>query len=171
MSDKELAQLRRSSRVSANELCLVVEEQKKRGLVKENFSGFGYAPEIVKNISDYIEKLNVDEEMEWNIMSLDNGTMVDVPEEMRACNVKEPSEIESILKSKIEIAVERTDNNRDLCHLISLIMDSAVKQRLIQAWRGFRSEINKELIYEVQVSYPILAPRLYVSAPLLDKEW
>ena len=52
-TDKQLAQLRRSSRTSANLLSKVVTEQQRRGLLKTNFKGARYPPEKLKRIKDY----------------------------------------------------------------------------------------------------------------------
>lgn len=52
-SNIELAQLRRSSRTGEPLLSVVVTEQARRGLLRENWRGTGYAPEILKNVEDY----------------------------------------------------------------------------------------------------------------------
>jgi len=53
LNDKELAQLRRSVRLVSDALYRVVQEQLKRGLLKSEHKGSGYAPEIKKRIKDY----------------------------------------------------------------------------------------------------------------------
>lgn len=53
VSDKQLAQLRRSSRTGANLLRRVVIEQQNRGLLKSPYVGMGYPLEIKRRISDY----------------------------------------------------------------------------------------------------------------------
>ncbi len=55
LTDRQLAQLRRSNRTGSTLLAFVVAEQKKRGLLKENYSGQGYPPEKIKNLYDYRE--------------------------------------------------------------------------------------------------------------------
>jgi hypothetical protein len=59
LSDRELAQLRRSCRTSSDLLNKVVIEQASRGLLREDWSpiGFavGYPPEKLRRISDYPE--------------------------------------------------------------------------------------------------------------------
>jgi hypothetical protein len=53
LTDKELARLRRSSRTNSKLLSKIVKEQEKRGLLKKDYNGSGYAPEIKKNVKDY----------------------------------------------------------------------------------------------------------------------
>jgi hypothetical protein len=53
LTDKELARLRRSSRTGSKLLSKIVKEQEKRGLLKKDYNGSGYVPEIKKNIKDY----------------------------------------------------------------------------------------------------------------------
>jgi hypothetical protein len=54
LSNKQLAQLRRSSRTGSNLLARVVAEQQNRGLLKSVYRPpGGYPPEINKRISDY----------------------------------------------------------------------------------------------------------------------
>ena len=54
LSNKQLAQLRRSSRTGSNLLKRVVMEQQNRGLLKYEYEvSKGYPPEIKKRISDY----------------------------------------------------------------------------------------------------------------------
>ena len=53
LTHKELAQLRRSVRGGSGLTAAVVAEQKKRGLLVENWKGHGWPPEKLKRIKDY----------------------------------------------------------------------------------------------------------------------
>lgn len=51
LTDKELAQVRRSVRTGSNLLRKIVVEQSKRGLLRHEYKvGMGYPPEIKRNI-------------------------------------------------------------------------------------------------------------------------
>lgn len=76
------------------------------------------------------------------------------------------SDVEKVLKEKVEEAVKRTNNNRDRQYLIRWVMVSAEMQGLIKAWRNY--EYEDKLVYEIQISFPIF-PRIFISVPLVEK--
>ena len=53
LTDKELAQIRRSIKTGSKLLAKIVQEQLRRGLLKIESNKHGYPAEIKKNISDY----------------------------------------------------------------------------------------------------------------------
>jgi len=53
LSDKELAQARRSTKTGSNYLHLVLQEMKRRNLIKPNHSGYEYNAEVKRLISEY----------------------------------------------------------------------------------------------------------------------
>lgn len=53
MTNKQLAQMRRSSLTNSNMLASVVSEQRRRGLLVAEWAGAGYEPELKKKVSDY----------------------------------------------------------------------------------------------------------------------
>jgi hypothetical protein len=54
LTDKELAQLYRSTRgIGSHLLYKINKEMDRRGLLRKDWKGCGYAPEIKKNLRDY----------------------------------------------------------------------------------------------------------------------
>lgn len=55
LTDRELTILRRSTHLNSENLFKVVQEQWRRGLLKEDSKVYGYLPEKLKRVSDYPE--------------------------------------------------------------------------------------------------------------------
>ena len=87
------------------------------------------------------------------------------PEEVaKALGAERISDVEKLLKSKIEESVVLAKTNKELYYLIRYILVSAEMQGLIRKWKADDDEFN--LIFEIQVSFPIF-PILIITVPLV----
>jgi hypothetical protein len=91
---------------------------------------------------------------------------VDPGEVAKAIGAESFSDIERLIRSKVEEAIERTTSNDERHQLVCMIMNSAKSQLLIRDWTW--SRLEDMFVYEIQVSFPMW-PRLYITVPFVKE--